>query len=201
MNIAYFGGTFNPPHRGHEQLIREVLKLELFDLVAAVPVNIPPHKEAGEDTEAQDRLQMARLAFGPISGCTVDETEILRGGVSYTIDTVNDFSRRYSVEGKIGVVIGYDLVEGLRTWKSWDKLKSRVHFLIARRGREETDLSPLEGCEYTLLDNPLIHISSEEIRRKASRGEDITGFVSEPVAGYIARRGLYGSKADNSSGS
>ena len=192
MSPACFGGTFDPPHIGHELMVREVLRTGTWNQVIVIPVSQPAHKEIEHPVDPVDRLHMSRLAFEPIAGCVVDDTEIVRGGVSYTVETVKEIKERQNIAGKIGMIIGFDLVPGLPTWKHWEELKQQVHLIITRRDSREIDRSVLEGCEYSFLENPLIDTSSRMIREKCSRGEPIDAYVSPAVAAYIRERGLYG---------
>ncbi len=194
MRIVCFGGTFDPPHKGHELLIREVLTSGHGDLAVVVPVHIPAHKEIETPVDPADRLEMARLAFGGIEGCVVDGSEIERGGVSYTYDTVGVLEEHYRPREKISIVVGYDLVPGLSSWKEWDKLKNRVRFIIARRNGEDVDTSSLDGCDWVFLDNPRIDVSSRMIRERCGRGEDVHEYICPRVAQYIMQRGLYGAQ-------
>lgn len=194
MRIICFGGTFDPPHNGHELLIREALAADLGDLVAVIPVNQPAHKQIASSSEPADRLEMAVRAFGSIKQCIVDGREIERGGVSYTYETVLELERQYRPTEKISVIAGYDLVSGFPSWKNWEKLKQRVRFIIAGRDSDELNVSSLSGCDWVFLDNPRLDVSSRMIREKCAAGEEISEYVSPEVAWYIKSRGLYGAQ-------
>src|SRR6185369_3897687 len=93
--LGLFGGSFDPVHFGHllvAQAAREELELEhLFD----VPAAQSPFKPHRQPTPAPERLRLLRLALAGWDWCTIDEQEISRGGVSYSIDTVRDYIRRF----------------------------------------------------------------------------------------------------------
>src|SRR5947207_2269705 len=95
QRIGLFGGSFDPVHLGHllvAQAAREELELtRLFFIPAAQS----PFKPDRQPTEASTRLRWLRLALAGKTWCEIDDQEIRRGGVSYTIDTVGDYARRY----------------------------------------------------------------------------------------------------------
>jgi len=95
MKIGILGGTYNPPHTGHlhaAQAAKEELGL---DRLILLPSFIPPHKEMPQNTpDAAARLEMTRLAADEI-GAEVSDLEIIRGGTSYTADTLAEFRKTY----------------------------------------------------------------------------------------------------------
>lgn len=192
MRLLCFGGSFDPPHSGHDLLLREVQRQFSFDRIVVVPVNIPAHKRVDHDIDPLHRLEMARLAFSDIPSCSVDDREIQRGGVSYTYQTICELEAQWNPDEPITLLIGYDLVASLGAWRQWKQLKARVQFLIARRTTQHIDESLLEGVRWTSLDNPRVEVSSSRIRSLCSRGEDISEYVPRQVHRYIASRGLYG---------
>ncbi len=199
MNVLCFGGSFDPPHRGHELLLREVQRQFTYDLIVVVPVNIPAHKQVDHEIDPLYRLEMARIAFSGIPQCVVDDREMSRGGVSYTYQTILELETHWQPTEPITLLVGYDLVPGLKRWKEWEQLRSRVRFLIAHRENEHIDSSLLEGVSWDSLDNPQVDVSSGMVRSVCTRGGDISGYVSPEVERYIIQRGLYGyHRADTS---
>ena len=89
MRIAIYGGSFNPPHRGHVEAARSVQQALKPDRLLIIPTNIPPHKQMEADSpRPSERLAFCRLAFGDIPGAEISDLEIRRKGKSYTYDTV-----------------------------------------------------------------------------------------------------------------
>jgi len=190
---AVLGGTFNPPHNGHLTVIRHVLKHTQFERIIVVPTHRPAHKAAA-DVPADKRLEMTRLAVEQIPECIVDDCEIHRKGTSYTIDTVQEIKQRYAVSGELGFIIGFDLIDGLTSWKNWDLLKEEVLFIIAKRNQEKTDFHiPLEQDRYIILENALVPVSSESIRELIRTGnfEAAEDDLPPQVSAYIRKHGLY----------
>ncbi len=195
MNTALFGGTFNPPHTAHTALVEQVLSKTRYQRVVVVPVNQPAHKDLEQDPGPDHRLVMTRLAFGAVEGCIVEDWEVARGGVSYTVDTVQQLAASYTLQGKAGLIIGYDLVEELSSWRSWDELRRMVQFIIAKRDAETVDPKLTADLDCILLDNPLIDLSSSQVRSLCSAGRPFGHLVPEQVADYIKAMGLYGYRA------
>lgn len=190
MKLAIFGGTFNPVHTGHLALVDDVRNTLGYDLILLVPANIPPHKDVAGGASAADRLAMLRLATDGVSFLGVEECELARGGLSFTIDTLGYLEEKYAgkIEGKIGLIIGQDLVAGFQTWKNAAGIAEKADIIVAKR--------PLSGAEafmypYTPLENPLLSISSSEIRDRIGSAKSWRYLVPDPVYRYIVEHHLY----------
>lgn len=190
MRIAVLGGSFNPLHIGHLALADDVRARFGYDRVLLVPTSVPPHKALAYGATETDRLTMLRLACAGESWLVVDDCEIERGGVSYTIDTLVDLEKRYrkTLEGKIGFVMGQDLVPGFSAWKEADRVAGMADLILALR----------PGCEnavfdrpHLALENPPLPVSSSEIRRRIGEGKSWRYLVPDPVYRYIVEHGLY----------
>lgn len=196
MKLAILGGTFNPVHTGHLALADDVHVTLGYDRVLLVPANIPPHKELSLGAGTDDRLAMLRLAVCGSDCLGVEDCEIERGGLSYTIDTIECLMRTYgeTIEGKIGLVIGQDLVEGFHTWHRAAELAVMVDLIIARRpGDNCSEGTSRAGFLYafTSLENPLLTISSSDVRTAVQGGKSWRYLVPEPVYRYIVEHHLY----------
>ncbi len=191
--IAVFGGTFNPVHFGHLDIAQSA-KTELgYDLIVIVPALIPVHKNPDTTTSATDRLAMLRLAVAGMDHVAIDECEILRGGPSYTIDTVAHIYREYRFTGKPGLIIGDDLIDGFGAWKCVEKFVAEVDLVVARRMCAHKRVFPRE---HRYLRNELNSSASRDIRRFVREGVDIRQYVPLPVASYIESHGIYKRKVD-----
>ena len=93
--IGIFGGTFNPPHKGHTRLAREAVEKLGLDRMLIVPSCIPPHKIPGKLASGEDRLEMCRLAFCKDSRFEVSSIELDRGSKSYTVETLRELKKIY----------------------------------------------------------------------------------------------------------
>src|SRR4051812_31304590 len=94
VNIALFGGTFDPIHHGHLILAREALEQLALDRVVFIPAAQSPHKLAYLPAPAETRLEMVRAAVADEPRFEIDESEVQRPGPSFTIDTVEAWRAR-----------------------------------------------------------------------------------------------------------
>jgi len=195
MNCLVLGGSFNPIHLGHLLLGQEVANEFGYDRVLLVPSFMPPHKSILDDPGADARLAMARLAVAGDPLFEVDDCEIRRGGVSYTIDTIDYVKGRWQSAGKPGLVIGDDLVAGFGAWRDPERLARSCGLIVARRraGLDGTTAAS-QGLpyEHRIAHNLLLEISSTDIRARIASGKPWRLLVPERVATYIESHGLYG---------
>ncbi len=192
MNLAVLGGSFNPIHMGHLALADAVLSSFHFDRLVLVPTNQSPFKQSDVGASAGDRLDMLAASVIGDERISVDDCELRRKGISYTIDTVEDIERRYAVQDKIGLVIGDDLVEGFPSWKRADELAEKVRLIIARRiDRGAVPFAYPHGR----LENPVIPLSSSELRSAIASGGPWRYMVPQGARRIIEDRKLYGHQA------
>lgn len=194
--IILFGGTFDPPHNGHMTLLAGAVEAVRPDLVLVEPSGTPPHKRAG-DTPARHRMAMCACFQTLCGGVVLDDTEILRGGKSYTIDTVRTMNERYP-GAQLYFPMGSDMLLWFRNWVAWEELLRRVILVAHLRAGE--DAAPVRayaaglravGGRILFADAPVFPVSSTEIRDKLARGEDVGALVPKSVAAYISAHGLY----------
>ncbi len=188
MRVVVIGGTFNPVHLGHLYLADEVRLSCRYDRVLFIPSNIPAHKEPAEETTSKERIDMLEAALRPYGFFAIDRCEIDRGGISYTIETVRELKQRYDLTGKLGFVIGDDLIEGFGHWKEATALAEEVDLIIAHR--TDGSRKPF-GFRHRYLDNLLLPISSSDIRRRIMEGRAAQFLLPPPVWRYVVQGGLY----------
>ncbi|TVQ36896.1 MAG: nicotinate (nicotinamide) nucleotide adenylyltransferase [Spirochaetaceae bacterium] len=186
QRVALLGGTFDPVHVGHLFVAEEVHRLFGYQRILFVPAAQPPHKQRQPCADAQQRLEMLQLAVAGNHAFAVESWELHQGGVSYTVDTVRHLSGR--CDGRLGLIIGDDLVEGFDRWHLAQELIRRTDIMVARR-----DDRPLPGLlsAATALDNSPLAVSSSMIRERIGRGAAFRYLVPESVYDYIQRHGLY----------
>lgn len=188
-HLGLFGGSFDPVHLGHllvAQAAREELGLtRLF----FIPASQSPFKPGQPPTSPIDRLRLLRLALVGKEWCSLDEQEIGRGGVSYTIDTLRDYRRRFP-SAQLYYLIGADHVPQLPKWREAEELARLAQFVaLPRPGQAEAPFPPpFRGR--TLKGFPL-GISSSEIRARVKAGLSIEHLVPGPVAEAVRNYGLY----------
>jgi len=189
QRIGLFGGSFNPVHLGHllvAQAAREELQL---DRVVFTPAFMSPFKPGVELAPAAQRLRLLRLALAGRTYCEIDDQEILRGGISYTIDTVRDYARRCP-EARLFYLIGADHVPQLPLWRDAGELARLLEFVvIPRPGQVFKEAAAPFRC-HPLQGFPL-GVSASQIRDRVRAGLPIDSLVPPPVAEAILSDGIY----------
>ena len=190
MKLALFGGSFDPVHTGHllvAQAACEELGLSrLFFVLAAQS----PFKPENKPAPANFRAAMLRLALAGKTNYEVDEQEIKRGGVSYTIDTARDYVRRFP-QAQVFYLIGADNVPTLPKWREADELAKLVEFVVVPRpGEAVTSNLPPQFRLRVLKGFPLA-LSSSQVRERVKAGLPIESLVPPAVAEAIRNNRLY----------
>jgi nicotinate-nucleotide adenylyltransferase len=196
MRLAVLSGSFNPIHVGHLFLADTVISELHYDRVVLVPANLSPFKPGNADmeTNARDRLEMIAASIAGDPRLTVDECEIRRGGVSYTVDTITDIIRRYAPDGKPGLIIGDDLAEEFPQWHRSNEILEMADIIVARRIHSQTLTVPYP-C--TQISNDVMEISSGTIREKIAVNKNWRYLIPSAARTIIEGRGLYGCSAQN----
>ena len=206
MKIGVFGGTFNPIHRGHLAAATAAAGQLSLDKLLLIPDAIPPHKPLPSGSAgAEERLEMVQLCTAEVSApAEVLDLELRRQGASYTCDTLAQLREQYPEE-ELFLLMGSDMFLSFETWRQPERICDLATLAVFSR-REESEaaafarqkrrLEATYGAHIRVLENPeVVEISSTELREKLSRGEG-RAYLTEPVYGYILRKGLYGTKAD-----
>ena len=195
MKIAILGGSFNPVHVGHLVLADTALITLGYDRIILVPAYTSPFKPGIQDVSPRDRLDMLIASMPADSRLAIDDCEIRREGVSFTIDTVKDIIERYRPQDKPGLILGDDLARDFHKWRSADELAALTDIIIAHRLAAETIIFPYP---YKQLDNEILELSSGNLRDRIAKGE-AWSYMVPPGAQFIIRdRGLYGLKQNES---
>lgn len=188
--LGLLGGTFDPPHVGHLAAAVEVRWALGLDRVLLVVAN-DPWQKSGERTvtPAADRLALTRALAEGVPGVEASDLEIVRGGPSYTIDTVEHL-RREDPAAELFVVVGRDAAAGLPTWERAEDLRRGTTFVVVDRG--VPDATPLSaGWSFREVAIPRLDVSSTDLRERVAAGRPIDGLVPAGVVSQIDRRGLY----------
>ena len=208
MSLGVLGGTFNPIHCAHLRLAESAREDLGLERVLFVPAAQPALKPA-DVAPAADRLEMVRLATAANAAFEVLDLEILRGGTSYTVDTLRELSARLPGE-RFWFVIGADALTELDRWREPEALFELASFAVAARPGSVGDTAELlpaalaarfsrgpdgllheSGNEIRTLEFPALEISATEVRRRVARGASIRYLVPDPVLEYIAKHHLY----------
>lgn len=186
MRLGVFGGSFNPPHVGHFLIASDAFEALGLDKLLIVPAAANPLK--GEDSAAQasDRLRMAELTFAGDSRFEVSAMEIERGGLSYTVDTLEALATQ-NAGAELVLLLGMDAVRTLEKWKRPERIRELARLAVLTRGGETVPLP--QGVE--AVTTRRIDVSSTEIRARVAAGLSIHGFVFDSVEKFISAAKLY----------
>ncbi|GHV47561.1 nicotinate-nucleotide adenylyltransferase [Spirochaetia bacterium] len=189
MKLAILGGSFNPVHIGHLFLADAVLSAFGYDRIVLVPAFQSPFKLGAATASSRDRLDMLAAAIPGDPRLGIDDCELKREGVSYTIDTIEDITRRYRPEGKPGLILGDDLAKDFPKWKSAGEIAAQADIIIARRL-----LSGEEDYSYPnrQLKNEVMEVSSALVRERIGEGKNWRYLLPAGTRIIIEDRGLYG---------
>lgn len=194
------GGTFDPIHNGHLKLAECARRQLSLETILFLPSGNPPHKQHRLDgaTDVQ-RLDMVQLA---IRGCpyfSLDAEEMLRGGLTYTRDTIVRMKKR-EPETEFYFIIGGDSLMTFDTWYHPDTICENCVLVATGRDdlasetiqRKMNELKETFGARIVLLDLPKMQISSTDLRRRCRDHESIRGLVPDAVMEYIEENRIYG---------
>lgn len=195
-DIALFGGTFNPVHKGHTEIVSSVSELFFIEKIIIMPTFVPPHKTAHNLASEKDRLNMCRIAFDGIEKAEISDMEIKRKGKSYTILTVRELKKLYP-DKKIYVVCGGDMAVSLKTWYCYDELiKTASFILLSRAGTDDVEFQnavrslKTDGANIYVLETEITEISSTQIRSNIKEAAQ-NGSIQSKVFEYISKNNLY----------
>jgi nicotinate-nucleotide adenylyltransferase len=186
--VVVFGGTFDPPHIGHLVVADDVLWRVGASAVLFVPAATPPHKlDANAAPEA--RLEMVKLVAAADKRFVACGLEVERGGVSYTVDTVNQL--KADGFGDIVLAVGADNLAEMTSWKDWERLVEDARVMILSRPGYGFDCPPAVRAGVEMLEVTPIPVSSTTVRERARAGKPFRYLVPPAVYRYIIENGLY----------
>ena len=200
MRIGIYGGSFDPIHVGHLWVAEAALEGLQLSEIRWIPTATSPLKRGGTVASDQDRLQMLRLAVSGFPEHVIDDREIRRGDVSYTLDTVEEIQRE-SPEAEIVMVIGSDSLALLPKWHRPKRLLELVIPAVVQRGGDDpiefsvletfVDGPRLNVIRSHVIKMPVIELSSSDLRSRISDGKSIRFRVPRAVESFIEASGLY----------
>lgn len=206
MRIGIYGGTFNPIHRGHLTAARAAMDVLGLDRLLLIPASIPPHKALPQGSaEPADRLEMTALACAQLGpGAQALDIELHRTGPSYTVDTLRQLRQMYP-EDELWLLMGTDMFLSLERWYHAADILSLAHIGAFDRvhpqpggdlAAQKRHLEEAYGADIAIIPNEhVLDLSSTQVRQALAQGGG-QELVTDPVYGYIQRRGLYGVHTD-----
>lgn len=184
MNIALFGGAFDPPHKGHQLVATTILDEKQIDEVWFLPANQHPFLKPL--SSGKDRISMLELILE--SKQRIETYELETDGTSYTYKTLVALRERFP-DHNFSFIIGSDNLESFDKWDKHEELVSEFPFFVYPR--PGFPMEPLYENMTALSDKATVTASSTEVRERLQRGEPINDLVENGVEEYISRQGLY----------
>jgi nicotinate-nucleotide adenylyltransferase len=198
VKIGLMGGTFDPIHLGHLRAAENAREALALDRVAFLPSGAPPHR-SGPLSSALDRFAMVCLATAAHPHFLAWDTEVRRPGPSYTVDTLVALLDERPGDAFV-MIVGSDTYPEMATWREPERLFGLCAVAVVDRPGEEgtPEAPPFRAAKgVARVGGPGLPISATTIRERVRRGQSVRYLVPDPVADYIAKRGLYvGAEAD-----
>lgn len=187
--IGIFGGSFDPIHLGHLITAQRILEIRKLDKIFFIPAFISPHKIDYDYSAPEHRYNMIELAISSQSYFEVSDIEINKSIVSYTFNTVLEFSKMYE---SLELIIGFDNLIKFDQWYKPDEILELADLIVMKRSYNKEIKNPnkyFESAEF--IDTPTLDISGTEIRKRISQNLPIDYYVPEAVKIYITENKLY----------
>jgi len=189
MRIGIVGGTFDPFHRGHLDPVLAAREKLRWDRVLYIPAWRQPFKTDRDAAPGPHRFAMTALAIRDYDALYVSPIELERGGISYSVDTLEELHREYP-GASFDWIIGDDNLKDLDRWKDPERLYKLARFVVLTR-HPTPDTQRPKNATIVFAENATVPVSSTEIRRRVRAGEPIDAFVDPLVSRYIDHYGLY----------
>ena len=187
--IGFFGGSFDPIHNGHLFIIEKFIQNFELDLLLLCPAYQAPLREQKAIFNPTQRLEMARLIAHSNQKLEVFDFEINQPKMSFTYETIQEVKKGYP-KSKIFLAIGLDQFEKLSTWRWIRELSKEVHFIVFARGQITAPAPSISDIQYTFIQNPLIDISSSQIRKCLQKGESVAHWIPNVILSYLEKNNL-----------
>lgn len=192
--IGVFGGSFDPPHLGHLAVARTVAESLRLDRVLWVPAAIPPHKQEHCFASADARQAMVEAAVAGHAKSELCDLELVRGGVSYTVDTLRALKATHR-EWRFFLIVGADLLGGFPSWRAPEEVLELAELVVATRdgfpGVPATVRAGQTEFRPRTVAVPRVDVSSSVVRKRVRRGKAVSSMATTQVISIIDRLELY----------
>ena len=185
MKLGIYGGSFDPVHLGHLFVAQAAIEELGLDRLFFIPAAHSPFKPECHFAPGAVRLQVLRLALAGQPHCEVDDQEVRRGGVSYTVDTLRAYAQKFP-GAKLFCLIGADNVAKLNEWREPAALASLAEFVAVPRPGDAMAVFPPPFRGHRLKGFPF-GVSSSEIRARLKAGQPIDHLVPATIPQPFAR--------------
>ena len=190
MRLAYFGGSFDPPHVGHLLAAQDAFDQLALDRIVLVPAATQPLKVGRSAASADQRLTMVRLLVEGDVRFEVSAVEVERAGLSFTVDTLQHFAAVHPAAERF-LLLGADVLATFGQWREPERVLKLARPVVLERMGEHVPALPAGMDAIMRLPTRRVDVSSTEIRERVRNGKSIRGFVTDSVAAFIASAGLY----------
>lgn len=200
MRIGILGGSFDPPHVGHLWIAEAVREFHKLDEIRWIPAAISPLKPDGPVASNEQRRQMLGLAISGCENYRLDDRELKRGDVSYTLDTLQELKKELP-DAEFFLIMGSDSLASIQHWHQPERLLELVTLVVLQRAADdnvdfsvlsglasETDIQRIRESQVTM---PLIELSSSELRQRVGKGQSIRFRTPRSVEAFIKAEKLY----------
>ena len=212
-DIAIIGGTFDPVHVGHIDMVKYLVDNYIVDEVWLLPSYNSPHKDINTKDTFIDRVNMLKIATNNIKNVLVNEFEEEYSKnnnnlKTYTYEVLEALKRKY-LNCRFHFVVGFDSIKNITTWHRYDELLKNYWFYIF--DREDNEFRTFDQkkyyldnlgknmkiqCIYEIFDTKITDISSTEIRCWLTdidnNIDNLNKYLDKGVLDYILKNKLYG---------
>lgn len=205
-HILIFGGTFDPPHLAHAKL-PPIAAIRLgCQRILYIPAALNPLKTETPPTPSEHRVAMLQLAIKDVPNAEIERLELQREGPSYTVDTLEELSRRFGPETQLHLLIGADAALSFERWKDWQRILELAEPAVMPRPpyprealmgefRKRFEADQASFWIDRILDVPYMDLSATDVRRQLKTGGDLDCLLDPAVIEYIREHHLYGTSS------
>ena len=191
MKIGIFGGSFNPIHSGHAIIAHHIISSGAVDRLWLMVSPVNPLKVGLEQQVADtDRLRMVEMVTRPLENVETSAFEFTMPKPSYTIDTLNALQAKFP-DDEFYLVTGADNWVIFDRWRNSEEILAKYHLLVYPRLGYNVVIPEELRDRVTLVDAPIIELSSTAVRERLAQGLSARYYVPDEVLSYIERKGLY----------
>lgn len=188
--IALYGGTFDPVHNAHIKLAERALKYLELDILYLIPNAQSPHKAKAPQANAEQRLEMLKIAINGRSRLTIEDYEIKNGGLSYSVKTARYFRGKFP-KAEIFWILGADQFVELGNWRDIELLAELVTFAVFKRPNTILHNPLVKNLRYVEVESQPMDVKSSEIRRLVAAEHSIAPYLPSRLEAFILSEGLY----------
>jgi len=187
--IGILGGSFNPIHKGHLHLARELRKIAGLNEVWLMVSPQNPFKEQSELLADEQRLRMVQMAVAKEEGIVACDYEFHLPRPSYTWNTLQHLREEYP-DATFSLLIGGDNWINFSRWYKHEEILRNYHIIVyPRKGSDIDETKSVPNVSFVHL--PLINVSSTQIRELIRHGRSVRRWVPKVVADYIEQERFY----------